>query len=219
MKEHYVFIDYENGTIKSKENKELLPTLKREHCNVIMFVGVKEKFELDKNTAHAYRIIQISGTGKNALDLHIAFYIGQISTRNPHGKFYVLSGDKGSFDPLVEHLTSYGIFIKRFDCAKDLIKQFPGSHTTESPNPETPTKAPASDKPDAFGKILQSFREMSTSSRPKSRNALFNKIKNSNKDLSEADIDAIIDRLIKRKHISLEENKVVWNLEKTPTAS
>jgi hypothetical protein len=42
--------------------------------------------------------VQISGHGPNALDFHIAYYIGKLSSANPDGYFHIVSNDKG-FDP------------------------------------------------------------------------------------------------------------------------
>ena len=47
--------------------------------------------------------VKISGTGPNALDFHIAFYIGQFAEKDPGANFYIVSQDAG-FDPLLNHL-------------------------------------------------------------------------------------------------------------------
>lgn len=44
--------------------------------------------------------IKIGGSGKNALDFHLAFYIGELSARDPEAYFNIVSKDTG-FDPLV----------------------------------------------------------------------------------------------------------------------
>ncbi|TLZ45950.1 MAG: hypothetical protein E6K21_17605 [Gammaproteobacteria bacterium] len=47
--------------------------------------------------------IDIEGQGKNALDFHIAFYLGEYLARSPQSPCVILSRDKG-FDPLIKHL-------------------------------------------------------------------------------------------------------------------
>ena len=47
--------------------------------------------------------IRISGNGKNALDYHIAYYIGELATIEPKANFHIISKDTG-FDPLITHL-------------------------------------------------------------------------------------------------------------------
>jgi len=49
--------------------------------------------------------IDIEGQGKNALDFHIAFYLGEYLARSPQSPCVILSRDKG-FDPLIKHLVS-----------------------------------------------------------------------------------------------------------------
>ncbi|MFC5576861.1 PIN domain-containing protein [Lysobacter niabensis] len=56
--------------------------------------------------------IQIQGSGPDAVDFHIAFYIGRLSLAHPGATFNIISKDKG-FDPLVKHLAALGIGCKR----------------------------------------------------------------------------------------------------------
>jgi hypothetical protein len=44
------------------------------------------------------RYVRIGGTGRNALDFHLAFYLGELVQRDPGGVFRVVSKD-GGFDP------------------------------------------------------------------------------------------------------------------------
>ena len=62
------------------------------------------------------RFVQSAKAGKNALDLHVAFCIGEASTNDRHkemtGCYIIVSLDKG-FDALFGYLESRGIFAKR----------------------------------------------------------------------------------------------------------
>jgi len=60
------------------------------------------------------KLVEIEGSGKNALDFHIAFYLGEILTRAPNAKCVVLSKDKG-FVPLVKHLSACGFSVEQAD--------------------------------------------------------------------------------------------------------
>jgi len=44
--------------------------------------------------------VRISGNGSNALDFHIAFYIGQLAAHEPDAYFHIISKVTG-FDPLI----------------------------------------------------------------------------------------------------------------------
>ena len=45
--------------------------------------------------------VRIEGNGPNALDFHIAFYIGNIAAKDPDCYFHIISKDTG-FDPLIK---------------------------------------------------------------------------------------------------------------------
>ena len=74
--------------------------------------------------------VKIGGNGKNALDFHLAFYVGELSTKEPDAYFHIISKDTG-FDPLIKHLKSRKIRIQR---EKDLaeIPMLRMSNTTSS---------------------------------------------------------------------------------------
>ena len=56
--------------------------------------------------------IVVSGNGRNALDFHIAFYLGDLANKDREGFFHLISKDTG-FDPLLAHLKSRGIRAQR----------------------------------------------------------------------------------------------------------
>ena len=64
--------------------------------------------------------IDIEGQGKNALDFHIAFYLGEYLARAPETACVILSKDKG-FDPLVRHLTRRGFAVRRVGSMSEAI--------------------------------------------------------------------------------------------------
>jgi hypothetical protein len=112
VRTNYVLIDYENV------QPAALAVLEQEHFKVIVFVGAnqaKVSFEvasvLQRMGAKA-SYVRISGNGPNALDFHIAFYIGQLASVEPDAYFHIISKDTG-FDPLVVHLKSKKIFASR----------------------------------------------------------------------------------------------------------
>jgi hypothetical protein len=51
-----------------------------------------------------FEYVGIKDVQPNAVDFCIAFYLGEILTRNPKAECVVLSKDKKGFDPLVRHL-------------------------------------------------------------------------------------------------------------------
>ena len=100
---NYVLIDHEN--VQPTD----LGLLDRADIRLWVFVGAGQA-KLSSELAiqmQAMReradYVRICGNGPNALDFHIAFYIGQLSGNDPDGFFHIISRDT-RFDPLVEHL-------------------------------------------------------------------------------------------------------------------
>jgi hypothetical protein len=56
--------------------------------------------------------IKIQGSGPDAVDFHIAFYIGRLAASHSGASFTIVSKDRG-FDPLVKHLGTLGIACQR----------------------------------------------------------------------------------------------------------
>lgn len=119
MKKNYVLIDYENV------QPDAMAALEQEHFSVVVFVGVnqaKVTFEVAsvlQRMGERATYIKISGAGSNALDFHIAYYIGQLAAKEPDAYFHIVSKDTG-FDPLLQHLKSNGISARRVKSIADL---------------------------------------------------------------------------------------------------
>lgn len=112
MRTNIVLIDSENVQPDSIEK------LRQDHFRVLVFVGANQK-RIDLAIVKAVQAlgangeyVQISGNGPNALDFHIAFYIGKYSAEYPDAYFHIISKDKG-FDPLIKHLKDQRIFCSR----------------------------------------------------------------------------------------------------------
>lgn len=112
MRTNIVLIDSENVQPDSIEK------LRHDHFRVVVLVGANQK-RIDIAVAKAVQAlgpngeyVQISGNGPNALDFHIAFYIGRYSLEYPDSYFHIISKDKG-FDPLIKHLKEKKIFCAR----------------------------------------------------------------------------------------------------------
>jgi hypothetical protein len=54
--------------------------------------------------------VPISRPGKNALDFHLAFYVGYIAARNPGAKLVIVAIDRG-YGPMKEHATELGFEV------------------------------------------------------------------------------------------------------------
>src|SRR2546430_5858218 len=111
MPDSVLLVDYENI---GKIDLGAIPAGVR----VPFFFGASQKSVPTEFLKAALRLgerflpIDIEGQGKNALDFHIAFYLGEYLTRSPGTSCVVLSKDKG-FDPLIRHLVRRGFPPRR----------------------------------------------------------------------------------------------------------
>lgn len=196
MATNYVLIDFENVHPK---NLELLT---KHPFEVFVFVGAsqtKVPFDLADSMqllGTSARYIKISGNGQNALDFHIAFYVGELAGKDPDAHFHIISKDKG-FDPLIQHLKGRGIRIQR---EKDLA---------EIPVLRVPISTSDDEKILAIVKNLGGRGQ----SRPRKVKTLENTINTLfTKKLDKSELASIVQELQKRKLIVVKQGNVSYKL-------
>jgi PIN domain len=120
LKTDFVLVDFENV----QPNKMTL--LSPGPYKVKVFVGANQTkipFEMAR-ALQAFgpdaEYIQIDGHGRNALDFHIAYYIGRLAAESPDARLHVISKDTG-FDPLIKHLNAKGISCQRSKSLSDVL--------------------------------------------------------------------------------------------------
>ena len=196
MKKDYVLIDYENVQPTAIE------ALEHEHFHVIVFMGAsqaKVTYEVAsvlQRMGERATYIKISGNGSNALDFHIAYYIGLLATKEPDACFYIVSKDTG-FDPLLQHLKSKKIIASRVKSVTDL--------------PLVKVAASKS-KPDRVSVVIANLTQRGESN-PRTLktlastiNALFQK------SLSKAEVEDIISALTQKGVVAINQSKVSYVL-------
>ena len=196
MPTNYVLIDFENVQPKN------LNILANHPFKVFVFIGANQT-KVPRHVAVAMqalgdkaRYVEIDGSGPNALDFHIAYYIGELSAADPSGSFHVISKDRG-FDPLIRHLKGKKIRVRR------------ESDLAEIPNLRIPKKAKKDDKIDAIVKNLVGRGH----TRPRKVKTLQNTINNLiSETLTEAELAALVDELQKRKLIIVNNGNIKYTL-------
>lgn len=196
MKTNYILIDFENVQPKNLE------LLKGGPFKIKIFIGNNQtKIPLEvasslQSFGSDAEYIKIEGSGPNALDFHIAFYMGQLTTQDAGGYFHIISKDTG-FDPLIKHLKSKKIFVQR---QKD-ISEIP---LIKIANPKT-----IEEKIEAVVDNL--IKRKST--KPRTHKTLLGTIKSLFvNNLSDEELSSLMDELVKRKLIIITEDKVNYNL-------
>jgi hypothetical protein len=108
------------------------------HFKVFVFVGAHQGKLPFEFAASVQRLgdraeyVKISAHGSDALDFHIAYYIGQFVAKDPTAYFHIISKDAG-FDPLIQHLRTKKIFISRATAISEipLVKVSNSKSSTE----------------------------------------------------------------------------------------
>ena len=196
LKTNYLLIDYENVQPKS------LSLLDGHAFKVLVFVGAsqsKVSFEIVSKIhtlGNNAEYVQISANGRNALDFHIAFTIGELSKSDENASFYIVSKDTG-FDPLIEYLRKKGIPALRSGDIRDI--PILNAHNLKA-------------VPEKLETIIRNLSSRSAGKPRKVKtlantiNALFQK------SMKEAELKTLIQALEKHGHISIEGEKVTYHL-------
>jgi len=229
----FFLIDFENVQPKA------LGRLKPGASRVMVFLGEQQK-KLEVELVKALQpfgqnatYVQIHGHGPDAVDFHIAFYIGRLSAAHPGATFHIVSKDTG-FDPLVKHLNAQGIACKR-------VAEIPGSTATTptpagakpatpkppaavvvtvppEPKAAAPTPATAVDKPAVAKSVSASAhaKEAVARLRKSTRPATWAKLRSTIKSwfqLEDKGVDAVLQSLRDSKKIALDGTRVAYSLD------
>jgi hypothetical protein len=196
VKTNYVLIDYENV------QPAALTILDQEHVKILIFVGANQtKIAIEVASAlqrmgSRAEYIQISANGPNALDFHIAFYIGQLAAADPGASFHIISKDTG-FDPLIQHLKSKKIIVRRSSVVADI------------PMVKASTAISSDEQIAAIVADLQrrgASKPRTVQTLTSTISALFQK------KLTEPEVAALIQALQKQKLVQIQETKVSYTL-------
>lgn len=151
----HVLVDWENVQPKAADIRTLVPDV----SDVWIFhgpnqkrVGADQKSFLDNVT-----LVPISRAGKNALDFHLSFYMGYITSRHPEARFVVISNDLG-YRPMLEHATELGFAASQVGFAAQQApakKTEPSKVTTKKPAPARKVAHPPAKVPPAKAALPQ----------------------------------------------------------------
>ena len=101
----HVLVDWENVQPKDAEILALVP----DASDVWIFHGKQQK-KVDthqKAFNDHLTLVPVSRAGKNALDFHLSFYMGYITSRNPEAHIVVIANDQG-YGPMLDHANELG---------------------------------------------------------------------------------------------------------------
>lgn len=106
----HVLLDYENVQPTEGQLRAMVP----EATNVWVFHGPHQK-QIEQRFASygdALTVVPISKTGRNALDFHLSFYMGYITSRNQQANIVVVANDTG-YLPVLQHAKAMGFAVRQ----------------------------------------------------------------------------------------------------------
>ena len=195
MKTQVILVDWENV------QPELLPALNLEGTRVLVFIGPHQTklpfamVQAVQKLGERAQYVQVSKQGNDALDMHIAFYIGKLAVELPDAYFHVIAKDR-DYDPLVAHLKALKIGAAKWpDLASIPVLKRAAASTVK-------------EKLEAIKDWLMERK----ANRPKTLKTLTNSLKTSAfaGRLDDQEIGSLINALREKGLISVEGQKVAY---------
>lgn len=228
MLTQYVLVDFENV-------QPDLSALANTPYKVKIFFGAKQQESrvpfklLDAVMALGGNVesIKITRSGSNAVDMHIAWYIGGLLEREPNAGIHIISGDT-DFDPLIEFLKARGVQCRRSKTITDLAAAKPqrtaaprsGRGKTAASTPKAAPPAPRVAQPmkpqpsDKLSGVLKHLRSMKD--KPTTRKKLTKWIDTHFHQHGGAqnarEVERTLDHLIQLQFVTQDGTKVSYNL-------
>ena len=188
-----IYVDFEN--VPNIEIRETADT------RIFLFIGQSQK-RLSTGIVRAIQPlgkkvewVQINGSGKNALDFHIAYYLA-IHRDQPDTEHYIISKDAG-FDPLISHANGLGQKVKRVVSFADVFHKIGLGKELEG----------------KYGKVREILMKQQKTRRPKSRKTLTSFIETTfQKNIKAAEVNKLIENLF-REGLMEEKSKRISYLD------
>lgn len=197
---NFVLVDFEN--VQPKD----IGLLKDGPFKVKVFLGPNQS-RIPVSLAAALQCLGDSAEyiiletgGNNALDFHIAYYIGVLSATEPTSYFHIISKDSG-FDPLVNYLKGKKISVQRSVCIADI--------------PYFKPSLPAAPEAQVQAVIADLARRKA--SKPRTQKTLLSTLHALfKKELSEQQLGALFTELCERGVVKVEGTRVTYALPSEP---
>jgi hypothetical protein len=217
MPTNYVLVDFENVQPDS------LGALANGQFRVKVFVGAAQaKGRISFELSHSMQMlganaeyVRIARSGPNAVDMHIAYYVGRLLEKEPNAVIHIISRDT-DFDPLIEYLHAKGCACKRVKTIGEVPKQAPArapaaaktaKHIPHVPSP----RRPHAEKLAPIIKHLHSLSGKPATSKKLSQ-TIASYFKQHGGELGDKTVALLIDELVRLKYVSQNGGKVSYHL-------
>jgi PIN domain len=218
MATNYVLVDFENVQPDS------LAVLTTGQFRVKVFVGASQaKGRISFELVHSMQAlganaeyVKIARTGKNAVDMHIAYYVGRLLEKEPNAVIHIVSKDT-DFDPLIEYLHAKGSACKRVKTIAEIPKQV--AQRAAAPAPKAPKHTPHVPSPrrphaEKLAPIIKHLHSLSgkPATSKKLSQTIASYFKQHGGELPDKIVALLIDELVRLKYVSQANGKVSYHL-------
>ena len=191
-----LLVDYENT-----QNIDL-SLIEEENIKIKIFVGHTQNKIPSNLVQTAQRFgqrlewIKIEGIGNNALDFHLAFYLGRLFKDSEGETFLILSKDKG-FDPLVRYINKSKVKCQRITNLVEFVRE----------------KGIVARNTDLVIEVVEKLSKVQKNKRPRTKKTLQQYLKSllRQKKLNEQEINVLIETLFVQNKISEGTNRLTYN--------
>jgi PIN domain len=200
VSEQVLLVDYENV---GRVDLSAIPA----DVRVAFFFGASQRtvptafFKSALQLRERFVPVDIEGRGKNALDFHIAFYLGEYLTTAPQTRCVILSNDKG-FDPLIQHLCGRNFSVQRVSTLEEGFPSTEPSRTAAGPKGSVTLQA-----------AVEWLTAMQKNRRPRRRKGLVAYLHSHfGHKIPESDIQKLVDAMIAEKRLSERSGTITYHL-------
>lgn len=221
---NHIFVDFENVHTVD------LAVIGSRTVHFTLLLGARQtKLDavlVEKLLEHAatVQLVRLTSSGKNALDFTLAYYLGRAVAADPTGYFHVISKDTG-YDPLIEHLRSKHIRIRRHNDFTALTFSGPTKPTAIAPptapavpKPKSPSKTKAQSQTssvveDYEKRVLEHLRNPATKPPRNQTKLVSSVIAHLGHKITEEEALKIIENLGQSGHLFIDDKgKVTYHL-------
>jgi PIN domain len=227
MATNYILVDFENvqpdlSLLAGSAHKVKVFIGAKQQEGRISFKNAKAMVALGGNV----ELVEVLRSGRNAMDMHIAYYVGRLIEKEPSAEIHIISGDT-DFDPLAEYLRANGVICKRVKTIVEILKKPeaakqgrgrqraapPAAASTSrvSRAPQPVVRRPHSDK---LAPIIKQLHSLSgkPATRKKLAQVIANYFRQHGGALPDTGIEQLIEELIRLKYVSQAGTKVNYHL-------
>lgn len=208
---HFVFVDFENVPTVD------LGLVAGKPVHVTLLIGKKQTW-LDlplvqqiHRLAAQVDLVEVGASGRNALDLTLAYYLGQAVQSSPRAEYFIVSKDK-DFEAMIGHLQNKGTKVTRHDSFAVLPflakpKVVPPPKKAVAPKAADPAKVVVPE--DRLEKLIKRLKDNSAP-RPKRKASLLARIRTDfGNKLDEAELSQKLDEIVRRGVLVIEDKDKV----------